>query len=94
MTTYFLINHQDYFAAGFIVNDGVAYIDTTTSFSAAASVKRATATIAKAGLYAQTLAHPTPGSERTVLTDVERTQLTKQLDTQFQVISTENLQSC
>ncbi len=39
MTTYFLVNHQDYFAVGFIVNNGTAYVDTAAGLDVASSCK-------------------------------------------------------
>ncbi|MFC6163181.1 hypothetical protein ACFP3T_00565 [Lactiplantibacillus dongliensis] len=94
MTEYFLVNHQDYFAAGFIVNNGAAYIDTTTGLDTAATAKTDDPARAKAALYQQVLTRPTVGSERNQLTEPEQVQLTQQLDDRFKVISTDNLQSC
>lgn len=94
MTEYFLVNHQDYFAAGFIVNNGGAYVDTTTGLSTAATFKTDDEASAKSALYQQVLTRPTAGSERDQLTDQEQAQLTKKLDEKFKVISTENLESC
>ncbi|WP_263853620.1 hypothetical protein [Levilactobacillus mulengensis] len=37
MTEFFLVNQQDYFAAGFMVNNGNAYIDTAAGLDVAGS---------------------------------------------------------
>jgi len=94
MTEYFLINHQDYFAAGFIINNGAAYVDTAAGLDVAVAVKTDAPASAKTALYHQVLTHPAAGSERTTLTEQEQTQLTQKLDENFSLISTNNLESC
>lgn len=94
MTEYFLVNQQDYFAAGFTVNHGNAYVDTAAGLDVAAAVKSATPTDAKAALYQQVLTHPAAGSERSQLSEQEQAQLTEKLDARFEIISTDNLESC
>ena len=94
MTEYFLINQQDYFAAGFIVNNGSPYVDTAAGLDVAAAVKTDTPMNAKTALYQQVLTHPAAGSERPALTEQEQVQLTRKLDESFKIISTDNLESC
>ncbi|AYM02248.1 hypothetical protein [Levilactobacillus yiduensis] len=94
MTEYFLVNQQDYFAAGFTVNNDNAYIDTAAGLDVAAATKSETPTDAKATLYHQVLTHPAAGSERAQLTEQEQAQLTQKLDASFDIISTDNLESC
>ncbi|WP_125702250.1 hypothetical protein [Lacticaseibacillus daqingensis] len=94
MIEYYLINKQDYFAAGYTISRGQAYVDTTGGLKTAASVKAATAAAAKASLYAQVLATPAAQSERTTLTAVDEARLTAKLDADFEVIGTADLASC
>ncbi|AKP64143.1 hypothetical protein FC99_GL000771 [Levilactobacillus koreensis JCM 16448] len=94
MTEYFLVNHQDYFATGFIINNGGAYVDTAAGLDVAAAVKTADPASAKTALYHQVLTHPAAGSERDQLTEQEQAQLTQKLDENFSLISTDNLESC
>lgn len=94
MTEYFLINHQDYFAAGFVVNNGTAYVNTAAGLDVAVAVKTDSPTNAKTALYQQVLQQPTAGSERNTLTEQEQAQLTRKLDENFSLISTDNLESC
>ncbi|KRN01470.1 hypothetical protein FD13_GL000996 [Levilactobacillus senmaizukei DSM 21775 = NBRC 103853] len=94
MTEYFLVNQQDYFAAGFIVNNGTAYLDTAAGLDVAVAVKADAPASAKTELYRQVLTHPAAGSERTQLTDQEQVRLTQKLDEGFDLTSTENLEGC
>lgn len=94
MTEYFLINQQDYFAAGFIINNGAAYVDTAAGLDVAVAVKENTPAAAKTALYQQVLTHPAAGSERPQLTEAEQARLTQKLDESFTLISTDNLESC
>ena len=59
-----------------------------------AAVKTADQASAKTALYQQVLAHPAAGSERPELTAAEQAQLTQKLDERFNLISTDNLESC
>jgi len=45
-------------------------------------------------VYHQVLTHPAAGSERDQLTVQEQAQLTQKLDESFNLISTDNLESC
>ena len=94
MIEYYLINNQDYFAAGYTVSRDLAYVDTTGGLETAASFKANTAAEAKAALYAQVLAHPAAQSERQTLTDADKTRLADKLDVDFKVIGTADLASC
>lgn len=94
MTEYFLVNQQDYFATGFLVNHQAAYVDTAAGLDVAAAVKAVDAATAKAALYQQILTHPVTGSERPQLTPPEQARLTQKLDDNFSVISTDGLESC
>lgn len=94
MTEYYLINQQDYFATGFVVNNGTAYVNVAAGLDVAAMIKTADPAMAKTNLYHQVLTHPAAGSERTKLTDQEQTRLTQKLDANFSLISTDNLESC
>lgn len=94
MTAYFLVNHQDYFATGFIVNNGTAYIDTGAGLDVAATVKADSPANAKTELYRQVFTHPAAGSERATLTEPEQAQLTQKLNESFTLTSTDGLESC
>ncbi|KRO05508.1 hypothetical protein IV54_GL001772 [Levilactobacillus paucivorans] len=94
MTAYFLVNHQDYFATGFIVNNGTAYIDTGAGLDVAVTVKADSSADAKAELYRQVFTHPAAGSEPATLTESEHVQLTQKLDEGFTLTSTDGLESC
>lgn len=94
MTTYFLVNHQDYFAVGFIVNNGTAYVDTAAGLDIAVAVQADTPTSAKTDLYQQVLMHPAASSERPQLTEQEQARLIQKLEEDFTLVSTDGLESC
>lgn len=94
MIEFYLINNQDYFAAGYTVSRDQAYVDTTGGLETAVATKAASAELAKADLYRQVLAHPAPASERTELSEEEKARLTAKLDEQFKVLGTSDLASC
>lgn len=94
MHDYFLVNNQDYFAAGYIVSHDKVYVETTAGLGTAASVKANNPADAKTALYALVQAHAAENSARSELTDAELTQLAAKLDEQFRVLDTNDLQSC
>lgn len=94
MSDYFLVNSQDYFAAGYIVSNGGVYVDTTAGLGTAVTVKASSAAEAKPQLYALVQAHAAETSERTDLTDAEHDRVAAKLDEQFRVLGTADLQSC
>jgi hypothetical protein len=94
MTEYFLVNNQDYFAAGYIVSNGGVYVDTTAGLGTAVATKTDNPADAKTELYRQVQANAAQTSERTELTASEHDRITAKLDEQFKVVSTDELQSC
>jgi hypothetical protein len=94
MTEYFLVNNQDYFAAGYIVSHDQVYVDTTAGLGTAVAFKAADAASAKAALYQQVQSRAAANSQRVALTDAERDRVIQKLDAQFKLVSTDDLQSC
>ena len=94
MTEYFLVNNQDYFAAGYIVSHDQVYVDTTAGLGTAAAVETDDVASARTALYRQVQERPAENSERTTLTSAELDRVAAKLDEQFKVISTDGLQSC
>ncbi|MCH4123391.1 MAG: hypothetical protein LKH74_00920 [Levilactobacillus sp.] len=94
MTQYFLVNQQDYFAAGFMIHNGSVSVDTVAGLDVAAAVNSDSPASAKTALYQQVAVHPAAGSERTQLTAAEQAQLTQKLAAQFTVTGTDDLEGC
>lgn len=94
MTEYYLVNGQEYFAAGFVISNGQVYVNTTTGLDTAAFAKADDALIAKAALYQQVQQTAATFSEQSSLTPEQEAQLTAKLDAQFKVVRTEDLMSC